>query len=213
MTEQWCPAGTASSTHNRERKHIMSQSKQLEQAQDQKFIAAFTKYFGKKATIVANETGYSHDQITQAIQGRVDSQADVETTRGKYSIAVAEAKAAQAVAQPSYDAAKQAVFLKYGSNPAVLSEFGLAPRKKAGVRDVATKQAAITQAKATRLARHTMGPRQKAKVKGVVTPASSDASVAAPEASPSSTATTGTTPAAAVNGASITVTPQAVTGH
>jgi hypothetical protein len=192
----------------------MRSSKTMQAAMDQKFIAGFTKYFGKKTKLSVDAREYTSDQITATVQGRVDQQADVETKRGQYVQAVAAAKATSASTKQIYDDAKQAVLYKYASNPAVLSEFGLTPKKKPRVPDVATKQAAILQAQATRTARHTMGPRQKAKIKGVVTPVSANTSVDPPAASPAVTASAGSNPAAAAStSVSSPVTPTGTTGH
>ena len=188
-------------------------TKPMQQATDQKFIVAFTKYFGKKTKITVNETEYTPDTITSTVQSRVDTQADVVTKRGNYSQAVATAKATVAQTKQTYDNAKQAVLLQYGNNPAVLAEFGLAARK-VGTRSVATKQAAIIQAKATRVARNTMGPRQKEQIKGVVAPASPDASVSNPSVAPSATVTVGSNPAVVpVPGVGSTVIAPNGTGH
>jgi hypothetical protein len=125
-----------------------------------------------------------------------------------------KAKVTLAQSKPAYDDIKQAVLFTYGRNPAVLSEFGLTAKKQAGAKDVATKQAAIIQAKATRIARHTMGSRQKQKIKGVVAPASSDVVAAAPSVAPIATANAGSNPVAS-NGVSVgsTVTTLNGTGH
>jgi hypothetical protein len=193
----------------------VQKSKPMQQATDQRFIVAFTKYFAKKTKITVNETEYTSDQVTSAVQGRVDTQVNVETTRGLYAQAVAAAKAEVASTKPLYDGAKQIVLARYASNPAVLSEFGLVAKKKAGPKDVAAKQAAIVQMQATRVARHTMGARQKEKIKGVVAPASSDASVSTPSVAQAPLASVGSNPvgAAVASVGSTVTTPLAVTGH
>jgi hypothetical protein len=62
------------------------------------------------------------------------------------------------------------------TNP-VLSDFGITPRKSAA-KSLAVKAVAAEKSRATRVARHTMGPRQKASIHGVVpapeTPATPD---------------------------------------
>jgi len=57
----------------------------------------------------------------------------------------------------------------YGSSPAILAEFGLAPRKKRAPLDSTQRAAAVAKGAATRAARHTMGSQQKKAVKGHVT--------------------------------------------
>jgi hypothetical protein len=192
----------------------MTPSKPTQQAMNQRFIVAFTKYYGKKAKFTALKTEYTPEQVTTAVQARVDAQTEVETARGKYALAVAAAKAAEAATKPTYEGAKQLVLMQYANDPAILSEFGLSARKQAAPLTAAAKQAAVLQRQATRDARHTMGTRQRQKIKGVVTPASSDASSTAPSVAPTAAAVAGsnpvTAPAASVGSA---VTTQSVTGH
>lgn len=52
------------------------------------------------------------------------------------------------------------------SNPRTLHDFGQKPSRKTGPKTVAVKLAAAQKLRATRKARHTMGKRQKAKIKG-----------------------------------------------
>jgi hypothetical protein len=52
----------------------------------------------------------------------------------------------------------------------VLGEFAMTPAKKAG-KTVAVKQEAIEKSLATRVARHTSGSKQKAKIHGELPPA------------------------------------------
>ena len=77
---------------------------------------------------------------------------------------------------------------------------GFAPAKT-GTKDVATKQAAVAQMKATREARHTMGRKQKAGIKGVVLPPSAPAAPATNPAPAPAVATAPTAPAV-TNGSS-----------
>jgi hypothetical protein len=172
----------------------MPQSRELQTAQDQKFVAAFNKYFAKSTKITVNETQYTPAQIAKLVQSLVDAEVNVETTRGNYSRAIAAEKTTAGATKSVYEGAKQLVLVTYGTNPAVLSEFGLTAKKQPGPKTVATKQAAIVQMKATRVARHTMGPRQKAEIKGVVTTVSTDAAAAPPAVSASTQATAGSNP-------------------
>jgi hypothetical protein len=65
----------------------------------------------------------------------------------------------------------------YGPTSQTLIAFGLAPRK---VRERTAAEKAETAAKsaATRVARHTLGPKQKASIHGVVQPASTPTAIA-----------------------------------
>lgn len=81
---------------------------------------------------------------------------------------------------------KSLVMGQFGDTPdsaKMLDEFGYTPRKPRA-KSVKVKAAAADKAAATRVARHTLGPKAKAKVKGVVAPEpSTDGTAAqAPEA-------------------------------
>jgi hypothetical protein len=56
----------------------------------------------------------------------------------------------------------------FGEGSEVLSDFGIAPRRAKP--SVETQAAAVKKREATRLARHTMGPKEKAKIKGAQAP-------------------------------------------
>jgi hypothetical protein len=86
---------------------------------------------------------------------------------------------------------KQWAFAKFGASSQAAKDMGFAPRKVAK-RTVETKQHAVQQSIATREARHTMGKKQRSRIKGVVVapiapaePAVVEAP-AAPPATPSS---------------------------
>jgi hypothetical protein len=59
----------------------------------------------------------------------------------------------------------------YGPTSATLTDFGLTPRKSKA-RTVLSKAQAIAKSAATRVARHTLGPREKASIHGTVPPES-----------------------------------------
>ena len=87
---------------------------------------------------------------------------------------------------------------KFGQQPDVLVDFGLAPRKVAAPLTAEQKAVAAAKRTATRQARHTMGTVQKKTVKGaihaslVVTPAPGSPPAATPPA-PTGSVPTGTT--------------------
>jgi hypothetical protein len=143
-------------------------SKTVEQMKAARFVASFTEHFQASAKIPILETTYTPAQIAAIVKRQVDAGEAVEQARGVYAKAVQTAAAVRAEVKPVYDGARQFAMVVYGANPAVLSALGLAPRKVGGPKDIATKQAAVEQMRATREARHTKGKRQKEKIKGVV---------------------------------------------
>jgi hypothetical protein len=91
----------------------------------------------------------------------------------------------------------------FGTQPDVLADFGLHPKARAQL-TVEKKTAAAVKRKATRAARHTMGSKQRKRVKGdvtgvTVTPVVAGQPIATAPTGPSAPATstgttTGTTP-------------------
>ncbi|HEX4447255.1 MAG TPA: hypothetical protein VH044_10985 [Polyangiaceae bacterium] len=67
----------------------------------------------------------------------------------------------------------------FAESPDTLADFGLKPLK-VGTKTVATKSGAIAKTKATRVARHTLGSKQKEKIKGTVSPTAPEVPPTAP---------------------------------
>jgi hypothetical protein len=90
---------------------------------------------------------------------------------------------------PLLRAIKQYVLLNWGDSKeasSTLDDFGYTPRKPRTVKP-STKVTAAAKAKATRTARHTMGPKQKEQIKGEV-PAPAASNAAATDTAPATLA-------------------------
>jgi hypothetical protein len=83
----------------------------------------------------------------------------------------------------------------------ILADFGFAPQKVSAP-TAETKAAAVQKSRATRAARHTMGPKQKKSVTGTVAPTAPSPATPAPSPAPSATATAPT-----AGGTTVTVPP------
>ena len=84
-------------------------------------------------------------------------------------MAVAAAKAAEERAQAILQPLKALLVATHGNEAyAELGAFGMTPPRRRGPKTVAAKEAAIAHAALTREARHTMGPRQREAVTGLV---------------------------------------------
>jgi hypothetical protein len=106
-----------------------------------------------------------------------------ETTRAAWLAAVQASQTEQATTKAFVSVFKQVVLAAFAGQVDTLADFGLTPRK-ARVVAPDVQVAAAAKAKATRAARHTMGPNQKAAIRGTVAPARSvpTPSVPTPEA-------------------------------
>jgi hypothetical protein len=167
----------------------------------QQLIAGAAKHLAGVPQVTLLGSSYTPNDLTSKLQLLVDLRSAVDAAK-----AVAAAKVAAEAAQIQPLRALTSAFVAYvrvtyGNSPDVLADFGLAPKAQAQV-SPETQVIAAAKRKATRAARHTMGPKQKAGIKGdvtgvVMTPvtATSPVVTTAP-ASPAAPANSGTAPAA-----------------
>jgi hypothetical protein len=145
-------------------------------------IAGVQTNVGTKTTIPVDGVQTSKTAIVNALQAFIDAAANVANAQAAYEQAVVAQKAAAASANTTYLDVKTYAQSTYKNQASTLGTFGLAEptRRKP---DAATVAAAVQKREATRKARGTAGPRQKAKITGA-TPA------VAPAAASSGSATT-----------------------
>ena len=137
-----------------------------------KIKAGLTKYFGGTPLVLAG-TSYAPAALQAFLQADIDANDASTQAKASWLNTVKTAKSADSAVAPVLRAIQAQVQSQYAEAPnaeAVLADFGYAPRKKA-IKTVAQKTAAVAQAKATRAARGTKGPKAKAKIKGTVVPA------------------------------------------
>jgi hypothetical protein len=113
------------------------------------------------------------------LQSRVASRATVPPAKASYQAVVQANHDELTKSQPLVSGARQAIALMFAGQVQVLADYGLKTRKVAAPRTPEQKAASVAKGKATRAARHTMGPVQKAQITGA-TPQGTAAPVAAP---------------------------------
>jgi hypothetical protein len=109
----------------------------------------------------------------------------LNTTDAAHANWLAEVKATQVLEDgkinPRVAALENYLRSLYGASSQTLDSFGMTPRK-VRARTVRAKAESAAKSAATRVARHTLGPRQKAAIHGVVAPPSETAPPATPSA-------------------------------
>jgi hypothetical protein len=173
-----------------------------QQLGDQHLIDGLTKHASSLPSLTILGTTLKTTDIITTLQARLASASTVITTRATWQNAVKTDKAERASTKAFVSAVRQAVLLAFAGQIDVLADFGLKPHKTRAPRTPAQKAAATAKAKATRAARHTMGSKQKASIKGTVPAtapetAPSPAPAPAPSPSPASPASPAPAPAAA----------------
>jgi hypothetical protein len=171
--------------------HRMKQTAALAE----KVIAGTNEHLAALSTVIVQGKAYTPAEVVQQLQTLVDRRRDVEAakaaTKAKLVAEATDAVPARALLRA------MVLFLRgaFADTPAVLATFGITSKPRAPL-TVAARVAAAAKNKATRAARHTMGRREKQKVKGDVTgvviePVSSPAAAAAPSADAGSVTTPG----------------------
>jgi hypothetical protein len=161
-------------------------------------IVGIRKHFASVPTIPLGGTPTTPNDAIATLQGTIDAVDAAGAAEQAFRGAVAAQNAAIEKGTGLLTDLKTLVKSQLGSSEGVLGDFGFSNPKRQ-TPDEATKAAAVVKRAATREARHTMGKRQKAGIKGTV-PATT-ASVAA-----SGTSSSGAAPASPVVPAANTAT-------
>lgn len=132
---------------------------------NRKVEAGVSKYL--KKDFVLNGEKLSPKDISAAYQSEIDASDVVDQLALKLATARKAQHEMMARTSSITAAIKALVVSQYGAASPVLAEFGFSPRKVA-TKTVAEKMIAVEKTRATRAARHTMGSRQKAAIRGDV---------------------------------------------
>jgi hypothetical protein len=145
-------------------------------------LAGIRKHYASAPTMVLDGVTYAQTDIEKALQGSIDAADATTAATALFHKTVDAEQTANASADAVYGGLKTFVTSQFKTSPDVMADFGFTPPSRQ-VPDAATKAAAAEKRSATRVARHTMGKRQKAKVTGT-TPAATAPAAAAPPPSP-----------------------------
>jgi hypothetical protein len=154
------------------------------QTSDQNLIEGLKKHEQTLSSLVIGATPLKTADLIAILQARIAAAATAVSTKATWQTAVKADHDERAKTKTLVSSLRQAVQVAFVGSIDALADFGLAPRK-VRVSTPEEKAAATAKAKATRAARHTMGSKQKAKVKGAV-----------PQASPATPPTPATPPSA-----------------
>jgi hypothetical protein len=158
-----------------------------QQAGDQSLIDGLQKHASTLSSLTFGGTSNPTAAIIAVLQARIASANTVLPARATWQATVQADRDELAKTQAFVSGLRQALQLAYAGSIDTLADFGLKPRRHPAPRTPEQKAAAVAKAKATRAARHTMGSKQKAKVKGTVAPT-------APATPPTAPAPTAPTP-------------------
>ena len=146
---------------------------------EQSLLDGINKHSAAMPTVIVSGAAVPLKDITDTLQARIQAARNVAPAKATWLVAVQADRDQRANSKTLIKVLEQALVLHFNGQVETLADFGLTGRKPTVV-SPETRVAAAAKAKATRAARHTMGKKQKAKIKGTV-PA------AAPEVPPTAT--------------------------
>ncbi len=141
------------------------------QIADQKLIDGLTQHASTIPSIAIGGTTYTTAAIIAVLQARIATGNAVTSTRATWQAAVQADRDKQDQSQAFVSGLRTALQVAFAGQIEPLADFGLAPPKPQPHRTPEQKALQAKKAAATRAARHTMGPKQKAAIKGTVPPA------------------------------------------
>jgi hypothetical protein len=136
-------------------------------AVDRKLIDGVQKHYAGASLVLSGKT-FTALEAVQFLQERIDVANTVSAVRAALTNAVAAERAKVAETKQYVAALRQLVHVTFGSNAAALADFGMQLRKQPTPPTTEEMSLRVARNRATREARHTASPKQKAKIKGVV---------------------------------------------
>ncbi len=134
---------------------------------DQKMAAGLRSELSTVGQLPIGKSTMTPEAIAQVFDERVAATLAVQAAAAAYRTAVKANRDTRARTATFVNAARQIVTGMFVESPDALAKFGLAPRRT-GKRSTTATTIAVLKNKATREARHTLGKRQKEKIKGTV---------------------------------------------
>ena len=145
----------------------MNTSKANRSDRNRKAIVGVRKQYATTPTIVLDGVSFTPATIVQALQASIDAADATSAAAAVFHKAVAAEQATSVEADTVYKGLRTLVTSQFKTSPDTLAAFGFTlPARREP--DAATVASGVEKNKATRTARHTMGKRQKAGIKGTV---------------------------------------------
>jgi hypothetical protein len=159
------------------------------QVADQKLIDGLNKHSSTLSSLVIGGQSYTTAAIIGLLQGRIATATSVTNVHATWQAAVQADLDERTKTKQFASGLRQALQVAFAGSIDSLADFGLKARKPRTPLTPEQKAAAVKKADATRQARHTMGPKQKAAIKGTVPATEPATQPAAPAPTPPTTTT------------------------
>jgi hypothetical protein len=129
-------------------------------------IEGLTKHFTKRNTYWVGGKQYTQRQLIDLFRSQIEAIDEVDAAHAAVASAVARERAVALRIRELARQLKHTLVMDLGFSITGWADFGLELPKKPGPKTVKAKAEGARKAQATRQARHTMGKRQRKKVRG-----------------------------------------------
>jgi hypothetical protein len=141
-------------------------SHETQKAADQQLTFGLTKHAATLPSMLLAGQTVPTAELTAVLQSRIAATARVTSAHAAYLTAVKAYRDEMESTAPLVSNARAALAVGFAGQIEALADFGLEPRKARTPLSPDEMTVAIAKGKATRVARHTMGPKQKAAIRG-----------------------------------------------
>lgn len=162
---------------------------------DQTLVAGILANLSDVETFVLPSGTFAREDLVGAIHDRIAAAEATKSSKNTWHASVQTERQAEADIRPIRKGMQQYVASRYGADSLKMAEFGFTP-VKARKTTVRTKAGALDKAAATRLARHTMGKKEKLAIHGTPAATTAGSSTAAVTTPAVTTPAVASTPAA-----------------
>src|SRR5579859_3482150 len=131
-------------------------------------LVAGTLKHSPNGSLTLGGHAYTAHSLIQSLQDLENAISKVDAAKAAWKDALKKMAEAKAKVNPLIRAYSSWIVATYGDAPATLADFGVTPRKGPTPLTADQKALAVAKQAATRAARHTAGPKQKAGIKGDV---------------------------------------------
>jgi hypothetical protein len=145
----------------------MNRNKASVLERDRRAIVGIGKHYATLPSIVLGGVAYPPSDVVKLLQEQIDAAPVTSAAKAAFHQAVSAERSAGVKADAVYLALKAKVLSDFKNDPSILDDFGMA-HTTPQVPSAETVAKAVAKRASTRKARHTMGPRQKAEIKGDV---------------------------------------------
>jgi hypothetical protein len=129
-------------------------------------VEGFREHCMNDGGVIVNQQKKSAEEVAGDLQRRAEAEDKVSVARGALKGAILDREKVEAETAAVYHIVRQIVLAQFAGAPDILAKFGLAPPKPRKPRTVEEKLTTVQKSASTRVARHTMGPKQRLKITG-----------------------------------------------